>query len=145
MPDLSEPLQSWLSELLRETGGVAGTVHLHESGGLRLAAAINIPAPVQQAVEWVPSGKGMAGLALERGEPVQTCNLQEDRSGAVQPGAKAVDAQAAVAMPVRDRAGKIRGVVGVAFSDERVIEGPELDRLQRAADGLAGLSGETSR
>jgi hypothetical protein len=43
----------------------------------------------------------MAGLALERGESIQTFNLQEDRSGAVQPGAKAVNAQAAIAMPVR--------------------------------------------
>ena len=51
-------------------------------------AAVNIPPQAREAVEWVPSGKGMAGLALERGEPVQTCNLQEDRSGAVKPGSE---------------------------------------------------------
>ncbi|HLK62480.1 MAG TPA: GAF domain-containing protein [Bryobacteraceae bacterium] len=141
MPDLSEPLQSWLSELLRETGGVAGTVHLHESGGLRLAAAINIPAPVQQAVEWVPSGKGMAGLALERGEAVQTCNLQEDRSGAVQPRAKAVNAQAGIAIPVRDVSGAIAGVVGVAFLGEREFQGEELARLENAASTLTCVIG----
>src|SRR3954469_3882942 len=94
--------QSWLAAFLNREGGVAGTVHLHEEGGLRLAAAVNIPPKVQEIVTWVPSGKGMAGLALERGESVQTCNLQEDRSGAVKPGAKAVNAQAAIAMPVRD-------------------------------------------
>ena len=97
----SAALQSWLGTLLEEAGAVAGTVHLHENGGLGLAAAVNIPARLQEVVAWVPSGKGMAGLALERGEPVQTCNLQADRSGAVNPGAKAVNAQAAVAMPVR--------------------------------------------
>jgi len=136
MPDLSPRLQSWLTELLQTTGAIAGTVHLHERGGLRLAAAVNIPAPVQEVVAWVPSGKGMAGLALERGEPVQTCNLQEDRSGAVKPGAKAVNAQAAVAFPVRDDAGSIIAVVGVAFLGEREIAGPELDRLQSAAATL---------
>jgi hypothetical protein len=79
----------------------------------------------------------MAGLALERGETVQTCNLQEDRSGAVKPGAKAVNAQAAIAMPVRNATGSIVAVVGAAFAGEREIQGEELDSLQRAAESLA--------
>jgi hypothetical protein len=141
MADLSPVLQSWLADLLREIGGVAGTVHLHEPGGLRLAAAIHIPPRMQEAVLWVPRGKGMAGLALERGEPVQTCNLQTDRSGAVQPGAKAVNAQAAIALPARNAAGEIIGVVGIAFADEREIQGRELDVLQFAASKLAAASG----
>jgi L-methionine (R)-S-oxide reductase len=145
MPDFSPQLQSWLATFLNQSGAVAGTVHLHERGGLRLAAEVNIPPPVQAVVAWVPSGKGMAGLALERGEPVQTCNLQEDRSGAVKPGAKAVNAQAAVAMPVRDSVGGILAVVGVAFADEREIQGQELERLQHGAATLAGLVEDRSR
>ena len=145
MSDFSPHLQSWLSALLKDAGAVAGTVHLHERGGLRLAAAVNIPERVQEVVAWVPSGKGMAGLALERGQPVQTCNLQEDRSGAVEAGAKAVNAQAAVAMPVRDRAGAILAVVGVAFAEEREIQGQELERLQDAAATLVVVVGDSSR
>jgi hypothetical protein len=145
MPEFSPHLQSWLSGFLNDAGAVAGTVHVHERGGLRLAAAVNIPAPVQEVVAWVPSGKGMAGLALERGEPVQTCNQQEDRSGAVKPGAKAVNAQAAVAMPVRDSACVIVAVVGVAFVDEREIQGQELERLQLEAATLAGLLEDSPR
>ena len=99
-------------------------------------AAVNIPPQAREAVEWVPSGKGMAGLALERGEPVQTCNLQEDRSGAVKLGAKAVNAQADIAMPVRNEGGEIVAVVGGAFAGERDIQGHELDRLQPAAGSL---------
>ena len=140
MAEFDQAMQSWLSKFLNDTGAVAGTVHLHTDGGLRLCAAVNIPPPVQQVVEWVPSGKGMAGLALERGEPVQTCNLQEDRSGAVKPGARAVNAQAAVAMPVRDRSGAIVAVVGAAFAGEREIEGAELEQLQQAAATFAGLA-----
>ena len=139
MTDISPPLQKWLTEFLKKSGAVAGTIHVHENGGLRLAAAVNIPEKVQEVVAWVPSGKGMAGLALERGEPVQTCNLQEDRSGAVKPGAKAVNAQAAVAMPVRDSMGAIAAVVGVAFLGEREIQGEELDRLQRDASAAAEI------
>ena len=139
MADSSSQLQEWLTGFLSHSGAVAGTVHLHQDGGLRLAASVNIPPKVQEVVAWVPAGKGMAGLALERGEPVQTCNLKEDRSGAVKPGAKAVDAQAAVAMPVRNEAGSILAVVGVAFADEREIHGEELDRLERTAASLTVL------
>ena len=140
MSEFNEVVQAWLAGFLNSAGAAAGTVHLYTEGGLRLAAAVNIPPPVQQAVLWVPSGKGMAGLALERGEPVQTCNLQEDRSGAVKPGARAVNAQAAVAMPVRDGDGAIIAVVGAAWMAEREIAGAELDRLQAAAASLVEVA-----
>jgi len=84
-------------------------------------------------VAWVPNGKGMAGLALERKEPIQTCNLKDDSSGNVRPGAKAVNAQAAVALPVSDGATGVRAVVGIAFPDEREFTKAELDDLTAAA------------
>jgi L-methionine (R)-S-oxide reductase len=133
---LENQLQQWLSDLLAQFDASSGTVHLHETDGLRLAAAVNIPEPVQKIVEWVPNGKGMAGLALQRGEPVQTCNLQEDKSGSVKPGAKAVNAQAAVALPVKNVEGGIRGVVGIAFQHEREFTAADLDELTRAASGM---------
>ena len=144
MAQFNEAAQSWLAAFLSKAGAVAGTVHFHQKGGLVLAASQNIPEKVREIVAWVPSGKGMAGLALERGEPVQTCNLQEDRTGAVKPGAKAVDARAAVAIPVRDQHGAIIAVVGAAFSDDREIAGTELDRLQGASASLANLTERTS-
>ncbi len=129
-------LRSWFQAFLSDAGAVAGTVHLCRGDGLELAAAVNIPEKVQQAVAWVPSGKGMAGLALERGQPVQTCNLQQDASGDVRPGARAVSAQAAVAMPVRDERGVIFAVVGVAFREQREIPAEQLRFLSAAAARL---------
>src|ERR1035438_6273283 len=78
MNSLSPAMQEWLSSYVRSSGAVAGTVHLRHGDGLALAAAINIPPPVADAVRYVPWGKGMAGMALETGEAVQTCNLKED-------------------------------------------------------------------
>jgi L-methionine (R)-S-oxide reductase len=127
-----KPLEIWLGKVLAELNASSGTVHIHENDGLRLAAAINIPVPVQQIVQWVPNGKGMAGLALQRREIVQTCNLQEDRSGNVKPGAKAVNAQAAVAIPVQDPSGEVRGVVGVAFQEEKQFTPTDLEIMARA-------------
>jgi hypothetical protein len=126
-------LESWLQSFLAKYNGAAGTVHMFENGGLKLVSAINIPPQVQQVVAWVPNGKGMAGLALERKEPVQTCNLKEDNTGNVKPGAKAVNAQAAVALPVLDDQSAVRAVVGIAFPNEREFTAAELDDLTAAA------------
>ena len=133
MPDT---LDTWLETFMANHGAVAGTVHLHENGTLKLASWVNIPEKVRQLVAVVPYGKGMAGLALERGEPVHTCNIKEDTSGNVKPGAKAVDAQAAVAFPVRDDSGSITAVVGLAFPQERQWTEEELRGLTSAASGF---------
>jgi L-methionine (R)-S-oxide reductase len=129
--------QAWLEHFLAAHEAVAGTVHSHfrskDKAGLKLVAAVNIPAKVQEIVAWVPPGKGMAGQALVQGVPIQTCNLKDDSSGAVRPGAKAVDAQAAVALPLRSPSGEISAVVGIAYNHERVFDPQELARLQEAA------------
>lgn len=102
-------------------------------------AAVNIPPPVQAVTARIPRGKGMAGLALERGEPVSTCNLAEDRSGDVRPGAKAVAAQAAVALPVMDEAG-VWAVVGVAFAEARDWSDAELAALGTLAASVRDVA-----
>jgi len=131
-----ETLDSWLPRFLAEQQAVSGTVHVTQGDGLRLAAAVNIPEMVRQIVAYVPNGKGMAGLALQQGIPIQTCNLKEDSSGAVKPGAKAVDAKAAVAIPVKNPAGQVRAVVGIAFQQERDFTAADLAALIDAASKL---------
>ena len=84
----------------------------------------------------IPKGKGMAGLAWERDEPVHTCNLKTDTTGDVRPGAKAVDANAAVAIPIHGSSGEIRGVVGIAYMGERDITEGELQALRDQAEKL---------
>lgn len=78
----------------------------------------------------------MAGQALVQGIPIQTCNLKNDSSGAVRPGAKAVNAQAAVALPVKADSGEIAAIVGIAYNDQRSFPSQELARLQQAARTL---------
>ena len=129
--------QAWLETFVRDSGGIAGTVHLAATPEeLTLAAAVRIPEPVKQIVARVPRGKGMAGLALERDEAISTCNIKTDATGQVRTGARAVDARAGVALPVHDAAGKVRAVVGVAFTDEKALSESELHDLARAAASL---------
>jgi len=128
--------EAWLKTFLSDHGGIAGTVHLLQGDVLKLASSVNIPPPVVKVTEIIPKGKGMAGLAWERDEVVATCNLKNDNSGDVRPGAKAVNAQAAVAIPVRNAAGGLRAVVGIAFMNERDWSEQELKAFEAAAASL---------
>jgi hypothetical protein len=110
-------------------------VHLRQGELLKLESSVNIPPPVVKVTDIIPKGKGMAGLAWERDEVVATCNLKSDDSGDVRPGAKAVDAQAALAIPVRGADG-LRAVVGIAFMGERNFSDQELQAFETAAASL---------
>jgi len=133
----SPETQTWLESFIRAHGGVAGTVHTRsDEATLALAAAVNIPPKVQEIVARIPRGKGMAGLAFEHDEPISSCNIKDDKTGNVRPGAKAVDAQAAVALPVHDTGGGIRAVVGIAYAAQRELTQSELATLGEAAASL---------
>jgi len=116
---LDESMNQWLRGLLGRHGAIAGTVHVVRGEILEIAAAHNIPPKVLEVTAKIPLGKGMAGLAWQHDKPISTCNLKEDATGAVKPGAKAVDGKAAVALPVHEPSGAVRAIVGLAWSDER--------------------------
>ncbi len=132
----TQVMDDWLQGFVRGNGGAAGTVHRVRNGELVLEAAFNIPEPVRLVTARIPRGKGMAGLALERNAPVSTCNLKTDTTGDVRPGARAVDAKAAVALPVRDSYGEVRAVVGIAYPDERDLSDTYLAELTNSAAHL---------
>jgi hypothetical protein len=133
---LDESMNQWLSGLLGRHGGVAGTVHVVRGELLEIAAAINIPPKVQEITARIPLGKGMAGLAWQHDKAISSCNLQEDASGTVKPGAKAVDGKAAVALPVHTPSGAVRAVVGLAWADERDLADELLATIARDAASL---------
>ena len=134
--DLSPALETWLRSFLGTHGGVAGTVHEREGDNLLLRAAVNIPPPVVKVTATIPKGKGMAGLAWERNRAVATCDIKNDQSGDVRPGAKAVDATAALAIPVRGNDGEVRAVVGIAFMGEREFPEAEVAEFEKLAAAL---------
>src|SRR5262245_52585535 len=130
---LDETISAWLREFLARHNAVAGSVHVVDGDHLAIAAAINLPPPVIAATATIPRGKGMAGIAWDTNQPVQTCNLKDDTSGAVRPGAKAVDAKAAVAIPVHAASGSVRAIVGLAWMDDRVLADDVVAAITRDA------------
>ena len=123
-----------LDEVLRLTmahfHADTGTIHLLEADGvLHLkAASAGIPESVLKAVERVPIGKGMAGLAVERGEPVSVCNLQADASGNARPGAKATGMEGALVVPIL-LGEKAVGAFGIANREARTFTPEETAEL----------------
>lgn len=111
-----EGLPALLEQLLEHLSCVTGTIHLlnPESGMLDLMAQRGIPESILPMVQSIPVGKGMAGLAAERKEPVQVCNLQTDDSGDVRPAAKDTRMEGSVAAPMFDQQGELIGTLGVA-------------------------------
>lgn len=128
--------QKWLESLIANVGGSAGTVHEQRGEDLYLTAAHNIPPEVVKIVAHVTHGKGMAGVAQMKKKPVQTCNLQTDDTGNIKPGAKAVDAQKAVALPVTDDAGEVRAIVGIAWTQEGEVGPDEEEVLMKLVSAL---------
>ena len=118
-------------------GCQAGTVHLLRDGVLKLAARKNIPDAVAVIVETVPIGKGIAGLAAQRLQPITICNLQTDTSGQAKPGAKATGMEGSLAVPMIVD-GNLRGVLGIAKATAYDWPEEETALLTQLANALAG-------
>ena len=132
--DYSTALHSIISHFHADTG----TIHMLEADGvLHLkAASEGLPEPVLAAVRLVPIGKGMAGLAVERGEPVDTCNLQTDATGNVKPGARAAGMEGAIVVPIF-AADKAVGALGIAYRTTRTFSSDETNLLMEAGRAIA--------
>jgi putative methionine-R-sulfoxide reductase with GAF domain len=94
---------------------------------------------VVQIVAEVPVGKGMAGLAAERNEPVSSCNIQADRSGDVRPGAAATGVGGAMVVPIRDAAGNAAGALGIGVHRQYDYSEDETARLLDEASLLLAV------
>jgi L-methionine (R)-S-oxide reductase len=108
-------LQMILALILNHLHCSVGTIHIlgEPSGMLMLHAAKGVPDVVLDRVRSIPIGKGMAGLAAERRQPVQVCNLQSDQSGVAKPIARETKMAGSIAVPMM--VGKrLYGVLGVA-------------------------------
>jgi len=127
-----------LRAVLAHFGADGGTIHLlQDDGDLHLAANHpRMPEPLLEKIRVIPVGKGMAGLAVERKEPVQTCNLQTDESGDVRPGAKQTGLQGSTCVPIL-KGGRAVGALGIGTQAERTFTDEENALLLELGRALA--------
>lgn len=127
-----------LARIVDDFAADSGTIHfLGADGLLHLAAASpGIPDAVLSIIRTIPVGKGMAGLAVERAQPVNACNIQTDASGDVRPGARATGLAGSIVVPIFD-GDKVVGALGVANRSERTFADEEIARLLEEGRRLA--------
>ena len=107
--------QQLLTDIIAAFGCSTGTIHTldPETNLLKLQAQQGIPEFLLPKMTVIPIGKGMAGIAAERREPVEMCNLQTDESGVARPAAKETKVEGSIAAPLL-LDGELYGVVGIA-------------------------------
>ena len=130
-------MQTDLEAIISRFAADTGTIHLVEDGVLILKAHIGVAAQVLQILCKIPIGKGMAGLAVERNEPVLSCNIQVDRTGDVRSGATLTGVRGAVVAPIRDGGGNAVGALGIGVQREHAWCDAEVARLLEEARRLA--------
>ena len=132
-----QDLAAALDHVLHEFDCTAGTIHRAEDETLTLVAHEGMPEEVRDRMARVPFGKGMGGLAAERGEPVQICNLQTDDSGVAESGARATGLDGTVATPMLGPDGEVKGVLGVGKREEYEFSEEEEAELLRVGRRIA--------
>ncbi|TPE46272.1 GAF domain-containing protein [Pontibacter mangrovi] len=113
-----EGLQGWqqlLEDVISAFGCSTGTIHTLDknTGMLALQAYQGIPDFLLPKMQAIPIGKGMAGIAAERKQPVEMCNLQTDNSGVARPAAKETKVEGSIAAPMMLE-GQLYGTLGIA-------------------------------
>ncbi|MFK5972401.1 MAG: GAF domain-containing protein [Flavobacteriaceae bacterium] len=91
-----------LSEVISCFDCSTGTLHFLDTDTslLKLKAQQGIPDFLIPKLSEIPIGKGMAGIAAERREPVEMCNLQTDSSGVARPAAKETKVEGSIVVPL---------------------------------------------
>lgn len=136
----ADSVDAALAAIVVQFAADSGTVHfLGADGQLHLAAVHGgMPEAVLATIRTIPVGKGMAGLAVERRAPVNTCNIQTDTSGDVRPGARATQLNGAIVVPIfADEV--VVGALGIANHSERTFTQDEVASLLDAARALDGV------
>jgi len=128
---LKETTINWqevLSSIISSYDCTTGTLHFLEinTSLLKIQAYQGIPEFLLPKLSIIPIGKGMAGIAAERREAVEMCNLQTDTSGVARPAAKETKVEGSIAVPMLFD-GSLYGTLGIAkpipydFTKEQVI------------------------
>jgi L-methionine (R)-S-oxide reductase len=118
-----------LESILQEHHCQTGTIHQTETDGAHLAliCQIGVPDSLIEKISRIPMGKGIAGAAAEKREPVTLCNLQQDLGGVAKPDARKTGVAGSLAVPIFNADGTVvLGTLGVGmhaphdFSDEQI-------------------------
>jgi len=139
---LNEPNPDWQSVLdaaIADFNGSTGTLHRLDPTDnlLKLVVQRGVPEQLLPVIATIPIGKGIAGAAAERLEPVELCNLQADLGGVAKEGARQTNVKGSLAVPCLHQ-GQLRGTLGIGLMMPHEFTDAEKARLMTMAEKLAG-------
>jgi putative methionine-R-sulfoxide reductase with GAF domain len=126
-----------LADVLTLFDCVSGTIHVlnPDDNLLTIKAYMGMPDHLLPIISKIPVGKGMAGIAAQRKEAVQVCNLQTDASGVVRPGAKDTKLEGAVTLPLMYE-NILYGTLGIAKSVPYEFSEAEIEDLTKIGNAI---------
>lgn len=135
----TEDWAAFLLSTLAEFGCVTGTLHRLDPADnlLKLVTCKGIPEVLMPVIQTIPIGKGVAGAAAQRKEPVEICNLQTDTSGVAKPDAKKTQVQGSLAVPVLGEGDALCGTLGIGKMEAYDFSDDEKARLMNIGRGIA--------
>jgi L-methionine (R)-S-oxide reductase len=143
---MTEP-HDWNAELrgiLELFACQTGTIHQATGDGrtLALVCQIGVPDSLMDKISSIPFGKGIAGAAAERKEPVELCNLQQDLGGVAKPDARQTGVSGSLAVPIfAEGTGEVIGTLGIGKFAPHDFSEAEIQRLEGFAREIAGHFG----
>ena len=138
---LKESAPDWqaiVDAAIVEFAGCTGTLHRLDPADdlLKLIAQRGVPVFVLSKIAVIPVGKGIAGVAAERREPVELCNLQTDLGGIAKPDARNTNVQGSLAVPCLYN-GELRGTLGVGLMTAHDFTDEEKSRAMQIGSAIA--------
>jgi L-methionine (R)-S-oxide reductase len=138
---LAAPAVDWqavLEAAIAEFNGSTGTIHRLDkiTGMLSMVAHQGVPPQILPMVQTIPIGKGIAGVAAERREPVELCNLQKDLGGVAKESARSTNVQGTLAVPCL-LGGGLRGTLGVGLMEPHDFTTEEKERALELGRAMA--------
>ena len=131
-----------LGEILTEFKCQTGTLHrtLPDGQTLELVCQLGVPDFLLEKISVIPFGKGIAGAAAERQEPVELCNLQQDLGGVAKPDARKTGVSGSLAVPVfAPESDFVIGTLGIGMVVPHEFTDLEKRRLEEIAHGIARI------
>ena len=132
--DTEADASTWLTGVLADFSCQTGTLHRADGEFLDLVAHVGVPEMLIPKISHIPFGKGIAGAAAERREPVELCNLQQDLGGVARPDARQTQVSGSLAVPVFSPDGaKVLGTLGIGMQAPHDFTDEEKARLAGVA------------
>jgi signal transduction protein with GAF and PtsI domain len=136
-----EDWKSRLASILADFGCQTGTIHETADDGatLTLVSQIGVPDSLLDKISTIPFGKGIAGVAAERKEPVELCNLQVDLGGIAKADARQTGVSGSLAVPIiSQKTGDVIGTLGIGKFAPYEFSSAEKERLGDLAAEIGG-------